>query len=46
MRVIDPGVVPERPSFPNIALNTARALAVALAGCITYLTLTFRPMER
>ena len=46
LRVIDPGVVPERPSFPNIPLNAALALAVALAGCITYLTLTFRPMER
>ncbi|MGD1093072.1 MAG: hypothetical protein ABSB35_13910 [Bryobacteraceae bacterium] len=43
LHVIDPGVVPERPSSPNVFLNVALALLVALAASITYLTLTFRP---
>lgn len=42
LHVIDPGVVPERPSSPNVFLNVALALLVALAASITYLTLTFR----
>ncbi len=43
LRVLDPGVVPERPTSPNIILNVALALAVAFIVCVTYLTLTFRP---
>ncbi len=42
LRVIDPGVVPERPSSPNVALNVLLAIAAALIGSIAYLTLTFR----
>jgi len=42
LRVLDPGVIPERPSSPNIVLNLALALAVAFIVCLTYLTLTFR----
>ena len=30
LRIIDPGIVPERPSFPNILLNVAIALFAAL----------------
>ena len=45
MRVIDPGVVPERPSFPNIPLNVLLAIAVALIASLTYVTLTFRPIR-
>jgi uncharacterized protein involved in exopolysaccharide biosynthesis len=45
LRVMDPGVVPERPTSPNIWLNVLLALAVSLAGCITYLALTFHPAE-
>jgi uncharacterized protein involved in exopolysaccharide biosynthesis len=44
LRVMDPGVVPERPSAPNVALNVALALLVALAASLTYLTLAFRPV--
>jgi uncharacterized protein involved in exopolysaccharide biosynthesis len=43
LRVLDPGVVPERPTSPNIGLNVALALALALLASVTYLTLTFRP---
>jgi uncharacterized protein involved in exopolysaccharide biosynthesis len=43
LHVIDPGIVPERPSSPNVFLNVALALLVALAASITYLTLIFRP---
>ncbi len=45
LRVMDPGVAPERPSFPNIGLNVALAIAVALIAAVTYLTLTFRPLS-
>jgi succinoglycan biosynthesis transport protein ExoP len=45
LRVMDPGVVPERPSSPNVALNVALALAVVLASCLIYLTLTFHQVE-
>ena len=43
LRVIDPGVAPERPSSPILILNLALALAVGLIGSITWLALTFRP---
>jgi len=43
LRVMDPGVVPERPSYPNVGLNVMLAIGVALIGCVAYLTLTFRP---
>ncbi|MBZ5601247.1 MAG: hypothetical protein LAO79_02970 [Acidobacteriia bacterium] len=42
LRVVDPGVVPERPSFPNVGLNVMLAVMVALIGCAAYLALTFR----
>jgi uncharacterized protein involved in exopolysaccharide biosynthesis len=45
LSVIDPGVTPERPSFPNVGLNVILAMAVALIASITYLTLTFRPLR-
>jgi capsule polysaccharide export protein KpsE/RkpR len=42
LRVVDPGVVPEQPSAPNLGLNVALALAVAFCTCLTFLTLKFR----
>lgn len=36
LTVVDPGVVPERPSWPNIPLMLVIALAVALAGSLAY----------
>jgi len=44
LRILDPGVAPERPSFPNVGLNVVLAIAVALIAAVTYLTLTFRPL--
>lgn len=41
LRVIDPGIVPQRPSSPNIPLNVAIALFLALASSIAYLSLAF-----
>ena len=38
LRIVDPGIVPERPSSPNVPLNAVIALALALTGSILYLT--------
>ncbi len=43
LRVLDPGVVPEKPSFPNVPLNALLAIGVALIASAAYLALTFRP---
>ncbi len=42
LRVIDPGVVPEKASFPLTGLNVALAIAIAAIACFIYLALTFR----
>ena len=39
LKIIDPGVVPERPSSPNLPLNVAAALLLGLALPVLYLTL-------
>jgi uncharacterized protein involved in exopolysaccharide biosynthesis len=39
LRIIDPGIVPERPSFPNIPLNALIALFAALVLSILYLVM-------
>jgi len=44
LRVMDPGVVPERASFPNVGLNVMLAMAIALIACLAYLTLTFHTL--
>lgn len=41
LQVIDPGVVPEKPSSPNIPLNILVALAFALFSSLLYVTLEF-----
>jgi polysaccharide biosynthesis transport protein len=41
LRVIDPGIVPQRPSSPNISLNVAVALFVALISSLVYLSVAF-----
>jgi uncharacterized protein involved in exopolysaccharide biosynthesis len=41
LRVIDPGVVPQRPSFPQTPLNLAAALLASLMGTFLYLALRF-----
>ena len=41
LRVIDPGVVPQEPSFPKPSLYGAGAFAIALMLSLAYLTLRF-----
>ena len=41
LRVVDPGVVPERPSSPSIALNVAGALLIALVAALAYVSFVF-----
>src|SRR5207248_10079429 len=41
LKIIDPGIVPERPSWPNIPLIVLAALVVALAGTLLYMTIEF-----
>ena len=38
LRVIDPGIVPQQPSSPNVSLNVAIALFVTLLASILYLS--------
>jgi capsular polysaccharide biosynthesis protein len=42
LRLIDPGVVPEKASFPLTGLNVALAIGIAFLACFAYLALTFR----
>jgi len=42
LRIVDPGIVPERPSSPNIPLNIVVALGLALIGSLVYLGITFQ----
>ncbi len=46
LQVIDPGVVPERPSSPNIPLNLMAALLLGLILSMLYLTLEFSYGQR
>jgi uncharacterized protein involved in exopolysaccharide biosynthesis len=41
LRLLDPGIVPERPSSPNIALNMVVGLIGSLLLAIGYLALRF-----
>jgi uncharacterized protein involved in exopolysaccharide biosynthesis len=41
LTVIDPGVAPERPSWPKIPLMVLAALVIALVGSLLYLTIEF-----
>ena len=41
LKIIDPGVVPQQPSWPNIPLMLLVAVLVALVGSLLYLTLEF-----
>jgi uncharacterized protein involved in exopolysaccharide biosynthesis len=39
LKIVDPGIVPERPSSPNIPLNVAAAMLLGLVLPIVFLTL-------
>lgn len=41
LRIIDPGIVPQRPSFPRPALFTVAAVVIALVLSVAYLTMMF-----
>jgi capsular polysaccharide biosynthesis protein len=41
LRVIDAGIVPQRPSSPNVSLNVLAALLLTLIALVVYLTLSF-----
>lgn len=41
LELLDPGVVPERPSFPNVPLNVVVACSLALLFSLGYLTLAY-----
>jgi uncharacterized protein involved in exopolysaccharide biosynthesis len=46
LRVIDPGIVPQRPSSPNVMLNVAAALLVALVCSVVYISIAFTYRRR
>jgi uncharacterized protein involved in exopolysaccharide biosynthesis len=46
LRVIDPGIVPQRPSSPNIPLNVVAAAGLALFASLLYLTVSFSFTQR
>jgi capsular polysaccharide biosynthesis protein len=41
LKVLDPGIVPQRPSFPNPPLNLAVAFVLSLMASIGYLAIRF-----
>jgi uncharacterized protein involved in exopolysaccharide biosynthesis len=41
LKIIDAGIVPERPSFPNIPLNVAAAFVLSTTCSIVYFTFAF-----
>lgn len=41
LEVLDPGIVPERPSYPNIPLMMLVAFTVSLMGSAAYLAISF-----
>jgi len=46
LRVIDPGIVPQRPSSPNVALNVLAALLLTVVMLTTYLAISFSYARR
>ena len=46
LKIVDPGIVPERPSSPNTPLNVAAAMLLGLVLPIVFLTLRMSYQER
>lgn len=46
LKVIDPGVVPERPSFPNLPLNLVAALLAGVVVTLVHLSIAFSYQRR
>ncbi len=41
LRIVDPGIVPQRPSSPDVPLNVVVGFALALAASVVYLSIRF-----
>ena len=41
LRIIDPGIVPQQPSFPNLPLFTAMGLLISAMLCLAWLSLRY-----
>jgi protein tyrosine kinase modulator len=41
LKIVDPGIVPQRPSFPNLPLNVFAALLIAFLGALLYASFGF-----
>jgi capsular polysaccharide biosynthesis protein len=41
LQVLDPGILPERPSSPNTPLNTIVAFVISLIASVSYVTIRF-----
>lgn len=41
LRIIDPGIVPQRPSSPNVFLNVLAALVIAFIASVVFVSLRF-----
>jgi uncharacterized protein involved in exopolysaccharide biosynthesis len=46
LRIIDPGIVPQRPSSPNVPLNVLVGLVVALTASLAYTAMGFAHERR
>jgi uncharacterized protein involved in exopolysaccharide biosynthesis len=46
LRIIDPGIVPQRPSSPNLMLNVVAALVLAAVASLVWLSVRFAYRER
>ncbi len=41
LKVLDPGIVPQRASFPNVPLNLVVAFVISLLGCVGFAAAQF-----
>jgi uncharacterized protein involved in exopolysaccharide biosynthesis len=41
LRIIDPGILPQQPSFPNVPLFTGAALLISAMLCLAWLSLRY-----
>jgi polysaccharide biosynthesis transport protein len=46
LKIIDPGIVPQRPSFPNLPLNVFAALLISFVGALLYVSFGFISKSR
>ena len=46
LRVIDPGIIPQRPSSPDLVLNMLAGLMLAMVAVVVYLSIRFVYRER